>query len=322
MAKLKLDLHRLVSGPECKHDTVTIGAIRKNVSARYCSIFPSINVNGTVRHLQLKQGELKEYQEQCEKVLKRYVKRLQWLLSGSRRLFGTFVHDKICVLIDTSGSMDNYIEELKKELACLVWEQIFKHKIKFNFVQFSDGCQKWREKIVEPTESNCHKSIAWLASLKAHGNTCTLDALREAFGDEEISAIYLITDGKPDSSTTLVLDEVRKMNMQRRLSINVVSFNCDEKSANDFLSQLASENYGRYHRSNKTDRDIHLFAHKILTQGIQDNYLSHIPDFEGDDLRRLANEIGKAKQFLRQAVTFSRMYERDSGLEHGKKFLF
>ena len=81
---------------------------------------------------------------------------------------------------------------------------------------------------------------------------------------------------------------------------------------------MASENYGRYHRSSKSDRDIHLFAHKILTQGIQDSYLSHIPDFEGDDLRRLANEISKAKQFLRQAITFSRMYDKNNGLEHGK----
>lgn len=71
----------------------------------------------------------------------------------------------------------------------------------------------------------------------------------------------------------MVLDEVRKMNAHRHLSVNVVSFNCDEKSANDFLSQLASENHGRYHRSSKSDKDIHLFAHKILTEGVQDSYV-------------------------------------------------
>jgi hypothetical protein len=50
-----------------------------------------------------------------------------------------------------------------------------------------------------------------------------------AFNDDGINAIYLITDGKPDNSTTMVLDEVRKLNAHRHLSINVVSFNCDEK---------------------------------------------------------------------------------------------
>ena len=95
---------------------------------RYCATFPSINVNGTVRHLQLKSGELREYQEQCEKVLKRYVKRLQWLLSGSRRLFGTVVEERCAILIDTSGSMSAYMPELKKELASLVWEQLYRNK--------------------------------------------------------------------------------------------------------------------------------------------------------------------------------------------------
>jgi hypothetical protein len=127
---LKLDLHKLVAGPECRHDLISIGAIKKDVSARYCSIFPSINVNGVVRHLQLKPGELLDYQEQCEKVLARYVKRLQWLLSSSRRTFGTFVHNKIAILIDTSGSMNDFMPEVKKELAALIWEQLFKFRIR------------------------------------------------------------------------------------------------------------------------------------------------------------------------------------------------
>lgn len=45
------------------------------------------------------------------------------------------------------------------------------------------------------------------------------------------------------------------------------------RSANEFLSQLAAENNGRYHRSSKSDREIHLFVHKILTEGVQDNYV-------------------------------------------------
>ena len=39
--------------------------------------------------------------------------------------------------------------------------------------------------------------------------------------------------------------------------------------------------------------------------------MSHIPEFEGDDLRRLANEINKAKQFLKQATTFRQMYDKN-----------
>ena len=87
-------------------------------------------MNGTVRHLQLRPGELKEYEDQCEKVLKRYIKRLQWLLSGSRRVFGTVAHERIAILVDCSGSMDGHINELKKELVNLVWEQLYKNRIR------------------------------------------------------------------------------------------------------------------------------------------------------------------------------------------------
>ena len=44
--------------------------------------FPTINVAGTLKHLQLMPHELVEYENQVEDVLRRYLKRLQWLLSG------------------------------------------------------------------------------------------------------------------------------------------------------------------------------------------------------------------------------------------------
>ena len=46
--------------------------------------------------------------------------------------------------------------------------------------------------------------------------------------------------------------------------------------------------------------------------------LSHIPEFEGDNLRRLANhEINKAKQFLKQSITFSKMYDKRENFTEG-----
>ena len=92
--------------------------------------FPTINVNGQLAYLQLQPRELREYASQVEHVLHRYLRRLQWLLAGSRRVFGTVVEQKCVFLIDTSGSMDPYMEELKKELASLIWDQLHKHGVK------------------------------------------------------------------------------------------------------------------------------------------------------------------------------------------------
>jgi hypothetical protein len=72
----------------------------------------------------------------------------------------------------------------------------------------------------------------------------------------------------------MVLDEVNKMNEERHLKINTISFNCMDQTANLFLSQLAAEHRGRYHKCSDDDREIQLFSHKILTQGIEDSFVS------------------------------------------------
>ena len=53
---------------------------------RVFSVFPTINVAGAEHHLQLRPQELLEYEDQLVKVLRRYLRRLQWLLSGSSNI--------------------------------------------------------------------------------------------------------------------------------------------------------------------------------------------------------------------------------------------
>lgn len=87
-------------------------------------------MKGTVKHLQLLPHELERYEGEVDLVLKRYVRRLQWLLSGSRRVFGSVVESRVAVLVDISGSMMSYMDELKHELASLVWDQLYPQKVK------------------------------------------------------------------------------------------------------------------------------------------------------------------------------------------------
>ncbi|KAL3876675.1 hypothetical protein ACJMK2_034479, partial [Sinanodonta woodiana] len=307
LSKLKMDLNKLVAGPDCKHQENHVKSLSKTVSAKYCDIFPSINVKGTIKHLQLLPHELEEYEVQVERVLRRYLKRLQWLLSGSRRVFGTVVHKKCIFLIDTSGSMEPYMEELKRELASLIWDQLYRQGVKFNMVQFSGACDAWKSNVQPATQENCHDAIKWTSRLEASGNTCTLEALKMAFADYDIDAIYLLTDGKPDTSTSMVLREVSKMNEDRHVQVNAISFNCSDNTANNFLRLLATETGGRYHRC-QSDFDAQLFAHKLLSEGFADSEYPHLPDLEGDDLRRLGEEIALARKYIAQARQYRSLY--------------
>uniref|UniRef100_H3A0J3 von Willebrand factor A domain containing 3A n=1 Tax=Latimeria chalumnae TaxID=7897 RepID=H3A0J3_LATCH len=304
MKKLKLDLHKLVSGPDCTHQKKMVPTLHKKISAKYCGIFPSVEVNGVVKHLQFQPKELEEYIEQVERVLRRYIQRMQWLLSvGSRRLFGTILENKVCILLDTSGSMDPYLPEVKKELTSLIWEQLRKKSISFNLMSFSENVEVWQEHFVESTDEACHDAAQWVAKVKAHGKTCTLEALQRAFCFEDLQAVYLLTDGKPDASCSFILKETERLMQRRNVKIHTISFNCSDSTANEFLKKLASQTGGRYHRC-YGDIDGHFVAHRMLTEGFTDEDDPNLPAFEGDDLKRLAEEIRKARQFLTQARSF------------------
>ena len=49
---------------------------------------------------------------------------------------------------------------------------------RFNMVGFSNKTESWQIGLMEPSEENCHDAVRWAAGLKAHGNTCTLEALQ------------------------------------------------------------------------------------------------------------------------------------------------
>uniref|UniRef100_A0A8C3I458 von Willebrand factor A domain containing 3A n=1 Tax=Chrysemys picta bellii TaxID=8478 RepID=A0A8C3I458_CHRPI len=301
--KLKLDLPRIMFGPNCVHQKKMVESLHKKVSAKYCTIFPSVEINGIVKHLQFQPKELEDYVEQMERVLRCYIRRIQWLLSGSRRLFGTILETKVCILIDTSGSMDPYLQQVTKELTSLIWEQLRKNNARFNLLKFAEDIDTWQEFLVEATDETCHDAVQWVSKFQAHGNTCVLKALQKAFCFQDLEALYVLTDGKPDTSCSLILKEVEKIRKKQTIKIHTISFNCSDRRANEFLKKLASQTGGRYHRC-IGDMDGQLAAHRMLTEGFDDDDDPVFPFFEGDDLKKLAQEVAKARSFLMQAKSF------------------
>jgi von Willebrand factor A domain-containing protein 3 len=233
--------------------------------------------------------------------------------------------------------MEPNLDYLKKELTTLVWDQLFSNKIQFNFIQFSDQCQGWRDNLVVPTEENCHDAIAWIDTLKANGNTCSELVLTHAFEfhrtKQPIDGIYYISDGKPDHSTSYLLERVRLMNTNdpnttsltdaKRISINAISFCCEDITANEFMKNLAHDNNGRFHRSTNNSRDLHLFIHRLQQDKTYELELdeSLLPELDSDDIKRLVKEIVKARLYLKQAITFRSLYnqQQDSSMKETSK---
>ncbi|KAL9835404.1 von Willebrand factor A domain-containing protein 3A isoform 2-T2 [Geothlypis trichas] len=307
--KLNLELPRLMFGPSCTHQKTTVESLHKKVSAKYCSIFPSAEINGVVKHLQFQPRELDTYREQLEKVLQRYIHRVQWLLSGSRRWFGTILEANVCVLIDTSGSMGPYLPPVTKELTSLIWEQLRKNEVRFNLLRFAENTESWKEHLVEATDESCHDAVQWAATCQAHGSSCILTALQKALSFQGVEALYLLTDGKPDTSCSLILKEIERLIKKQDIKIHTICFSCADRGAVEFLKKLASQTGGRFHCSSAGE-DGQLAAHRILTEGLDDEDNPVFPYFEGDDLKNLTQEVAKARSFLKQAKSWRLLLEK------------
>ncbi|XP_064334583.1 von Willebrand factor A domain-containing protein 3A isoform X2 [Camelus dromedarius] len=172
LKKLKMEISRYL-GPNCTHQK----SVQRSASAKHCSVFPSTEINGMVRHIQCTPREMDAYITGLEKLMRRYVQRLQWLLSGSRRLFGIILESKVCILLDTSGSMGPYLQQVKTELVLLIWEQLRKHCDSFNLLSFAEGLQPWQDTLVATTDAACHEAMQWVTHLHPQGSTSVLQAL-------------------------------------------------------------------------------------------------------------------------------------------------
>ncbi|XP_069860464.1 von Willebrand factor A domain-containing protein 3A [Dipodomys merriami] len=308
LKKLKMEISRCF-GPICSHQK----AAQRSASARHCGIFPSINVHGVVRHLRWTLWEMDMYISSMDKLMRRYVQRLQWLLSGSRQMFGVILESKVCIVLDMSGSMEPYQQQVKSELVLLIWEQLRKHCDSFNLLSFAENLKPWKDTLVETTETACHEAMQWVTHLQTQGNTSIFSALKKALSFRDVQGLYLLTDGKPDTSCSFVLNTIQKFQKDRDVKVHTISLNCADREAVEFLRKLAALTGGRYHCL--VDDDTLCQIHGLLTRGFSLETDPALPLFEGDDLRKLAQEINKATTFLKQAQSFRSQLQKKINAE-------
>lgn len=326
--RLKLNINRLVSDPVCVHEKSKIKSTGRTVHAKWFEpIFPSIEVNDKVMHIDMNTDEIGEYEIQVSRVLKRYFERLHWLLSGSRQMFGVILEKRVVILLDISGSMDYHLDKVKNQLISLIWDQLYDQDIAFNIVAFSDHIASWQEGITEANEDSCNDAIRWLSSLSALGSTKTLGALQEAFKDSTAEAIYLVSDGKPDTSVKFTLEEAKRYN-NKNIPIHAVSLNGNDSDHTIFMKTTASNSGGRFHVCDG-QRDAHLAMYNIVNNQFADEDDPNLPDFQGDDLRLLSAEITKGRKYLTKAKLIRKIVQMHKpevqnvshGAKHEKPFL-
>uniref|UniRef100_A0A3Q0KL76 VWFA domain-containing protein n=1 Tax=Schistosoma mansoni TaxID=6183 RepID=A0A3Q0KL76_SCHMA len=225
----------------------------KLINAQYCSNFVHIRwKNGNIVHVQITPEMYRSYSRRMHSRLNAIKHRLDLLRQGSRELFGTITEDNVYILIDTSTSMLSSIKFVKEKLLQLIYEQL-KYKNRLNFIAFNSNVNAWHDHLQSTTECNLNSAIKWIEKLTCGGTTNTLKALQFALEDNLTEGIYLLTDGRPDQQThTLLLS----MQLNNRVPIHTISFNCNDPEANEFLIRLAQESGGRFHYYNEFPNNV------------------------------------------------------------------
>jgi len=122
---------------------------------------------------------------------------------------------------------------------------------RFNVVLFRTDVVAWKPKLVGATKGNVRRCAEWIGKQSPAGWTNVFDALELALADDDVDAVYLLTDGVPsrgaETKRRAFLEEIAFLNRYRLVQINCVQAGSSEGLGarwRGFLDELAAAHDG------------------------------------------------------------------------------
>lgn len=159
--------------------------------------------------------------------------------------------DRVCFVLDTSGSMNRVVTTGGTRLQAATEELIaalehFPVGGRFNLVFFASRTRTWKPGLVEMTESRLSQASKYARAQRPKGGTALHDGLLAAFEDDEVDTIVVLSDGQPTEGALTdpesILADIDHRNRLRRVVIHCVALN----HRSELLEGLARLTGGRY----------------------------------------------------------------------------
>jgi len=143
---------------------------------------------------------------------------------------------------DSVLSMDKKVEIVKDHLIASL--RGLPNGAQFNIILFSNDVQRFSPVMITANAASTNTVGAFISRLQEGGATSLSSAIMAGL-DTEAKDLLVLTDGLPtDSSPEEILTKVRQRNQSKVQRISTVGVGGDQ--AQDFLTQLATENGGKY----------------------------------------------------------------------------
>jgi hypothetical protein len=170
------------------------------------------------------------------------------------------ISNRICLIVDTSGSMsypaamsDRTSSEGEEPTRFEVAIEQLRGLLQrisdgryCNIIFFSGGITPWEDEVRALDEKGREDALDFVDRRKVGGGTNIFDALHLAFSDPGVDTIYLLSDGDPSSGRITdpgeLREEIDRRNELRRIRIHCVSVG----KVSSLLRHLAEDSLGVY----------------------------------------------------------------------------
>lgn len=169
-------------------------------------------------------------------------------LRGRPTIFGNVYEKNVVFLLDTSGSMYHSLDVVKEHLLEVLFARAISGRdTMFNIIEFNEEVNKWADRLVTCTPRTVSIASDWIHELKCGTSTNTMEALIDAFEDDGVDAIYLVTDGLPDQRPPVILENARRLYKGRPIHAIYLTGTHSDPAAKEFLEELAKITKGSFH---------------------------------------------------------------------------
>lgn len=159
--------------------------------------------------------------------------------------------DRVCFVVDTSGSMERSTYSGASRLKAAVAElttalEGFPIGGRFNLVFFASRVRAWKPSLVEMQPKRGVQAAKYARAQRAKGGTALYDGLLKALEDEDVDTIVVLSDGQPTegklTDPASILADIRHRNQLRHVVFHCVALN----HASELLEGLAEATGGSY----------------------------------------------------------------------------
>ncbi|XP_071991810.1 von Willebrand factor A domain-containing protein 3B isoform X2 [Engystomops pustulosus] len=300
LRKKKLTMPKILArlGFHQKEDYVN--ELGRPVSSRYChGLFPQYSHNGKIYNLTAKKEEILQKIESVTNIIDLYHRRLAWLTSSSRSVFGVVQEQCVLIILDLSSSTKEQIKLCQDALCLVIREQIV-HTSKFNLIWVSQEPVKWHPKVIHVTQHSIEEAVEWIRNLQ-HFPVVNVDSAAETLSealDNQVDAVYYFSIG---DATVAKIEKLKQSIKNISCPLHVVCYGPHKAETISMFSELSHQTSGRYHvyLGKNKEEDMK----KNQSNGYPDvlEALKDLPELDlSKDELLIRNELKEAEDNLKQ----------------------